>query len=306
MRSKKSRGIRFIGVSRRFCDSAHMTKMSEGPWEVVGLSVSMFLEFGDHYLASKAIENKQKSLEYSMDEISTFMVSKFVRDPLGRSSIRSSVSFYIYGKRLNVSEFGDHYLASKAIENKQKSLEYSMDEISTFMVSKFVRDPLGRSSIRSSVSFYIYGKRLNVSEFGDHYLASKAIENKQKSLEYSMDEISTFMQLTISKCVEALSSRPNSHRGDLITLTAEDGAGTGRRGCGRYRAYRVHCDTCTYPPENFLKKKWKTARDYYMRERKKENEERSGSAAKKKKACPYFNLLQFLKLTKSQGTRVEI
>ncbi|GBP97351.1 hypothetical protein EVAR_103864_1 [Eumeta japonica] len=34
VRSMKSRGIRFIGVSRRFCDSAHMTKMSEGPWEV--------------------------------------------------------------------------------------------------------------------------------------------------------------------------------------------------------------------------------------------------------------------------------
>ncbi|GBP51301.1 hypothetical protein EVAR_34087_1 [Eumeta japonica] len=30
----KSRGIRFIGISRRFCDSAPMTKMSEGPWEV--------------------------------------------------------------------------------------------------------------------------------------------------------------------------------------------------------------------------------------------------------------------------------
>lgn len=31
---------------------------------------------------------------------------------------------------------------------------------------------------------------------------------------------------------------------------------------------------------------------------KKENEERSGSAAKKKKVCPYFDLLQFLKVTK--------
>ncbi|GBP63896.1 hypothetical protein EVAR_39558_1 [Eumeta japonica] len=31
----KSRRIRFIGVSRRFCDSAHKTKMSEGPWKVV-------------------------------------------------------------------------------------------------------------------------------------------------------------------------------------------------------------------------------------------------------------------------------
>ncbi|GBP65874.1 hypothetical protein EVAR_85142_1 [Eumeta japonica] len=39
----KSRGIRFIGVSRRFCDSAHMTKMSEGPWEVVGLILSRLL-----------------------------------------------------------------------------------------------------------------------------------------------------------------------------------------------------------------------------------------------------------------------
>ncbi|GBP84502.1 hypothetical protein EVAR_12641_1 [Eumeta japonica] len=36
----KSHGIRFIDVSRRFCDSAHMTKMSEGPWEVVGLILS--------------------------------------------------------------------------------------------------------------------------------------------------------------------------------------------------------------------------------------------------------------------------
>ncbi|GBP47266.1 hypothetical protein EVAR_38030_1 [Eumeta japonica] len=36
----KSRGISFIGVSRRFCDSAHLIKMSEKPWEVVGLSSS--------------------------------------------------------------------------------------------------------------------------------------------------------------------------------------------------------------------------------------------------------------------------
>ncbi|XP_060810190.1 uncharacterized protein LOC132904277 [Amyelois transitella] len=49
---------------------------------------------------------------------------------------------------------------------------------------------------------------------------------------------------------------------------------------------------------HFLQKKWKTVRDYYTREKKKENEERSGSAAKKKKPCPYFDLLQFLKVTK--------
>lgn len=45
-------------------------------------------------------------------------------------------------------------------------------------------------------------------------------------------------------------------------------------------------------------KKWKTARDYYIREKKKANEERSSSAAKKKKSCPYFQLLQFLNVTK--------
>ncbi|GBP21704.1 hypothetical protein EVAR_16253_1 [Eumeta japonica] len=33
----KNRVIRFIGVSRSFCNSGRMTKMSEGPWEVVGL-----------------------------------------------------------------------------------------------------------------------------------------------------------------------------------------------------------------------------------------------------------------------------
>ncbi|XP_045459802.1 uncharacterized protein LOC123670346 [Melitaea cinxia] len=49
---------------------------------------------------------------------------------------------------------------------------------------------------------------------------------------------------------------------------------------------------------NFLQKKWKTVRDYYMREKKKENKERSGSAAKKRKSCPYFDFLQFLAVTK--------
>ncbi|GBP66129.1 hypothetical protein EVAR_51298_1 [Eumeta japonica] len=77
-RSVKSRGTRFIGVSRRFCDSTHVTEMLEGSWEVVGLILSRLLSLNIRVREGAWVCN----LKRGKDLLDTFLGGKLEKPVL--------------------------------------------------------------------------------------------------------------------------------------------------------------------------------------------------------------------------------